>query len=174
MRFERRGSGVGAGAGAGAGAEDRGSGAGVEDTGSGAGGGGFGAGDEGLGGLSTSGGIQNKRSRPLLSSSSFTSSGLDSRSGNPSISRRVGRSSRLGSKGALLSGSLSGLVDIARGVTALTVMVVPTLRLRRTAGFPIYLLCHHFSRLLDDISSSNCHFCAVSPLASTLPCCVLY
>jgi hypothetical protein len=84
-------------------------------------------GDEGLkllGGLSTSGGIQNKRSRPLSSSSS-TTSGLDSRSGNPSISRKVGRSSRLGSNGGLLSGLLSGLVDIARGVTAATVMVVP-------------------------------------------------
>jgi hypothetical protein len=87
------------------------------------GGRGFGAGDEGLrplDGRSTSRGIQNKRSRPLLSSAS-TSSGLDSRSGNPSISRRVGRASRLGSKGALLSRPLSGLVDIA----APTVMKVP-------------------------------------------------
>ena len=35
-----------------------------------------------------------------------------------------------------------------------------TLRLRRTAGFSIYLLCHPFGRLLDGVSSSNCHFCA--------------
>jgi hypothetical protein len=107
-----------------------GSGAEADDTGSEAGDGGFGAEDEGLrslDGLSTSGGIQNKRLRLLLlsSSSSSTFSRLDSRSGNPSISCRVGKSSRLGSKGALLSGPLSGLVDIARGVTASTVMVVP-------------------------------------------------
>jgi hypothetical protein len=96
--------------------------------GSEAGGGGFRTGDEGLrplGRLSMSRGIQNKRLRPLSSSSSSTSSGLDSRSGNPSISRRVGRSSRLGSKGALPSGPFSGLVDIARGVTEPIVMVVP-------------------------------------------------
>jgi hypothetical protein len=119
------------GIGAGAGAENGGSGAGVGDTGSKAegrrlGGGGFRAGDEGLrllDGLSTSEGIQNKFSRPLLLSSSI-SSGLDSRPGNPNISRRVGRSSRLG-KNALFSGPLSGLADIVRGITALTVMVVP-------------------------------------------------
>jgi hypothetical protein len=123
-----RGSGAGVGdTGSGAEAEDTDSRAEADDTGSEAGGGGFGAEDEGLrplDRLSTSGGIQNKRSRPLLSSSS-TPSGLDSRSGNPSISCRVGKSSRLGSKGALLSGPLSGLVDIAKGITASTVMVVP-------------------------------------------------
>jgi hypothetical protein len=141
MRLERRGSwaeaeaeeeDTGSGAeteetGSEAEAEDTGSKTGTEDTGSEAGGGGFRAGDEGLrplGRLSTSGSIQKKRSKPLSSSSS-TFSGLDSRSGNPGISRRVGRSSRLGGKGALLSGPLSGLIDIARGVAALTVIVVP-------------------------------------------------
>jgi hypothetical protein len=74
----------------GAEAEDTGSGAEADDTGSEAGDGGFEAEYEGLrplDGLSTSGRIQNKRSRPS-SSSSFTSSGLDSQSGNLSISRR--------------------------------------------------------------------------------------
>jgi hypothetical protein len=126
---EDTGSGAGTeGTGSGAEVEDTGSGTGTEGTGSEGGGGGFGAGDEGLrplGGFSISGSIQNKRLRPSSSSSSI-SSGLDSRSGNPSISRRVGRSSRLGSKGALSSGSLSWLVDIAGGVTAPIVMVVPS------------------------------------------------
>ena len=102
MRLERLGSGVGVGAGQ----WDGGSGVGV--------------GTQAL----TPGGIQNKRSRPLLPSSS-TSSGLDSRSGNPSISHRVERSSRLGSEGGPFSGLLSALIDIARGGKAPTVMVVP-------------------------------------------------
>jgi hypothetical protein len=51
--------------------------------------------------------------------------GLDFRSGNPSISRRVGRSLGLDSKDALLSGPLSGHVDIVGGITAFTVMIVP-------------------------------------------------
>jgi hypothetical protein len=139
-----RGSGAGVGdTGSGAEAEDTDSRAEADDTGSEAGGGGFGAEDEGLrplDGLSTSRGIQNKRLRPLSSSSSSssTSSELDSRSSNPSISRRVGKSSRLGSKGTLLS----GLVDIARDATASTSDDNSTLGFYRTAGFPIYLLCH--------------------------------
>jgi hypothetical protein len=100
MRLERRGSGAGVG-----------SGAEAENTGSEAGGGGFGAGDEGLrprGGLSTSKGSKTNaqgccRRRP-------PPQGLDSRSGNPNISRRVGRSSRLSSKGtATLRATLRGL-----------------------------------------------------------------
>jgi hypothetical protein len=91
----------------------------ADDTGCEAGDGGLGAEDEGLrplDGLSTSGGIQNKLLKPLLSSSSIFS-GLDFRSSNPSISRRVGKLSRLDSKGALLSGLLSGFLNIVGGLS---------------------------------------------------------